>query len=265
MHYKKVKNLIGWNDILVLSQEDISRLIIETCGLAPDPYAYAILLSIYTGMTPNEIAALKWEDIDEDYIYIHREQHVIRDGDMIKFVDYTYPDDRYCGNRRFPILSYYRQLIDDIRSQEYDKEFVFPKDGKFTFVSYMQYLSNFMSELGYDITNNDPFRLALDNYVMIPGGLSEETRAYLLGGDPITHACYYFDQASAPENMDTQSDTDVSVGDNSLQIPLDIFDMPRTHKYDDLFNEINEKDGIDPNNYIQIVCVNGDPNNIIRS
>lgn len=206
-----------------LAPVDIDHIVRAMRQLAPSPYAYAIWLSVLTGMTDGEIAALRWDNIEDNCIHICREQRIIEDAYGSAYADLSYSDDNYC-NRRVPLTDDIRGLLDEIRTQAFSKEYVFPDDGSFTVEGYTRCLGLLMTSLGYDIKNNDPFRMALDQYVLIPKGYSAEERTRLLGGDADTSGRFPADQRIVVSEQDGKKTIEYSpyFDNNSLvlEIPL---------------------------------------------
>ena len=161
-----------------------------------NPHALMMLLSAETGMRSAELAALKWEDIEDNYIHIHRQQLYENGLDggtrRITYVDYNkneriFPDD----GRRFPITPKITAILKMARLLG-PGEMVFHDKGKreVSKDSYEQYLARACTALGISTTNNHAYRMAL-NSRLIAMGLPSTDRALLLGHDAATNERFY--------------------------------------------------------------------------
>lgn len=159
--------------------------------------AFAVLLSIETGMRSGEIVSLKWEDIKEDVIHIHTQQRLLidADGKRVGFEELPYTKDERKhphDGRLFPLTDEIRHILDEIRACEDNPVYVLEEDGHWiTKTSYEAYLRKRLMAAGYNITNNHAFRMSLNSNVLIPAGLSPAERAYILGHSIETNERYY--------------------------------------------------------------------------
>lgn len=65
-------------DKTIFTDKEVS-MIIQEIGIPNNLNDIAILFAIYTGMRVGEIVSLKWEDINEQYIYVNRTQIIYKD------------------------------------------------------------------------------------------------------------------------------------------------------------------------------------------
>lgn len=89
-----------------------------------------VLLAAYTGMRVGEVAALKWEDINEKYIYVHRTQvrfHGENGEEVYEIRDSPKTD---AGVRKVVIVEKLLPIIRKIRSINPFTEYLFEKKGK---------------------------------------------------------------------------------------------------------------------------------------
>ena len=152
---------------------------------------YAVLLSIETGMRIGEIPALKWEDISDDFIHIHRQQLVIKENgkpQRFKIVPYTKNErSKPKGGRYFPLTTEIKNILIEImdfqKKNGIVSEYVFAENENEPIkkTGLQQHLMNTCSHLGFNITNNHAFRMTLNSNVLIPMGLNTKQRAELLG------------------------------------------------------------------------------------
>lgn len=89
----------------------------------------AVLMAAYTGMRAGEVVALKWEDINEKYIYVHRTQIRYRqDGkDVYEIRDFPKTE---AGIRKIVIVENLKPILKRLRLINPFSEYVFMKDGE---------------------------------------------------------------------------------------------------------------------------------------
>lgn len=89
----------------------------------------AVLMAAYTGMRAGEVVALKWEDINEKYIYVHRTQIRYReDGkDIYEIRDFPKTE---AGVRKIVIVENLKPVLKRLRLLNPFSEYVFMKDGE---------------------------------------------------------------------------------------------------------------------------------------
>lgn len=89
-----------------------------------------VLLAAYTGMRMGEVAALKWEDIREDHIYVHRTQirYQGEDGrDIYEVRDFPKTE---ASIRKVVIVEGLKPILKQLRRINPFTEYVFVKDGE---------------------------------------------------------------------------------------------------------------------------------------
>ena len=134
-NFKRYKDLIVPNSDISergYTEDEIARMrhyISEK--LKENPYDFsmqALKLQMMCGFRRGELPPLRWEDITEDYIYIHREQLLMKDGGEEIIVGHT----KTWKDRYFPITKEIREFLDDLRKVS-TGEYLFPyKDGCIT-------------------------------------------------------------------------------------------------------------------------------------
>lgn len=104
--------------------------IVNYCMKKPTLSNMAVLFASYTGMRVGEIVALKWEDIQQDIIYVHRTQVTYKDKDE-KYV-HTVKDSAKtdAGNREVVIIPQLRVVLKRIKAINPFTEYVFESQGK---------------------------------------------------------------------------------------------------------------------------------------
>lgn len=114
---------------VIFSKSEIQKIVTELKD-SKNIKDLAILVAIYTGMRVGEIVALKWEDVHEDYIHIHRTQinfkgeegknvHEIRDFPKTE-----------AGIRDVIIVPELKDVLKRIRLVNPFTEYVFEKNGE---------------------------------------------------------------------------------------------------------------------------------------
>lgn len=90
----------------------------------------AIMFAIYTGMRVGEIVSLKWEDIGENYIHVHRTQIKYKGKDGKKVYEVRDFPKTEAGVRNIVIVPELRKVIKRIRGINPFTEYVFEKKGR---------------------------------------------------------------------------------------------------------------------------------------
>lgn len=107
----------------VFNQEEIKQ-IVEYCNNKPTLNNLAVLFAAYTGMRVGEIVALKWEDIKENIIYVHRTQIVYKEKG--KYVHSVKDDAKTeAGNREVVIIPQLRPILHKLRMINPFTEYIF--------------------------------------------------------------------------------------------------------------------------------------------
>lgn len=165
-----------------------------------DPYAFAILLSIETGMRIGEIPALHWEDIKENSIHIFRQQKYCQGEKENKFVELLYTKDERThphNGRFFPMTNNIKELLNNIQSKQKElnihSEYIFcNKKGEWISKRCLETrVEKCCRKIGYKVTNNHAFRMSLNSNVLIPLGIPVQQRAYILGHSVETNLRHY--------------------------------------------------------------------------
>lgn len=115
---------------IIYSEQEVEK-IIEYLSDSSNLYDLAILFAIYTGMRVGEIVALKWEDINKNYIHVNRTQIRYKDtatGRMIYEIR-DFPKTE-AGIRDIVIVSELNKIIKKLHSINPFSEYVFNKNGE---------------------------------------------------------------------------------------------------------------------------------------
>ena len=166
-----------------------------------DYIGYAMLFSIETGVRVAEIPPLRWEDVTDKGIHIHRQQRMTRikgKGRTFEELPFTKNERRHPkGGRYFPITDAIEDILQSVRrlheKNGIQSEFIFcNEDGTWlNKETYSQRLRRLCRRIGLNITNNHAFRMSLNSNVFIPMGIPVTQRAYLLGHSVETNERFY--------------------------------------------------------------------------
>ena len=160
-----------------------------------------MLFSIETGVRVAEIPPLRWSDISDKGLHIHRQQRMTRikgKGRTFEELSYTKNERLHPKNGRFfPVTDAIKNILNEIKKcQEklcISSEFIFcdEKGDWLNKETYSQRLRRMCKRMGYNITNNHAFRMSLNSNVLIPLGIPVTERAYLLGHSVEINERYY--------------------------------------------------------------------------
>ncbi len=204
-YYKNCDHSVKDSDEKIFTIAEIemiqARVREEMKGRRYDFIGYAILFSIETGVRVGEIPVLRWSDITNKGIHIHRQQRVVKVKGSTKEIyelPYTKNERKHPkGGRYFPITDKIANILAEVKTKQDElgikSEYVFCReDGNwFDKDIYAQRLRRLCERMGYSITNNHAFRMSLNSNVFIPLGLPVTQRAYLLGHSVETNERFY--------------------------------------------------------------------------
>ena len=166
-----------------------------------DIIGYAMLFSIETGVRVAEIPPLRWSDVSDKGIHIHRQQRMTRikgKGRTFEELPFTKNERRHPkGGRYFPITDSIEDILQSVRRLHEENGiqsgFIFcNEDGTWlNKETYSQRLRRLCRRIGLNITNNHAFRMSLNSNVFIPLGIPVTQRAYLLGHSVETNERFY--------------------------------------------------------------------------
>ncbi len=204
-YYKNCDSTMKSSDEKIFTDEEIDaikeRIREEMAGREYDIICYAMLFSIETGVRVAEIPPLRWSDISDKGLHIHRQQRMTRikgKGRTFEELSYTKNERLHPKNGRFfPVTDVIKNILNEIKNcQEklcISSEFIFC-DEKGVWLNketYSQRLRRMCKGMGYNITNNHAFRMSLNSNVLIPLGIPVTERAYLLGHSVEINERYY--------------------------------------------------------------------------
>lgn len=105
------------------------RKLVKCLHEKPDIANLAVLMAAYTGMRAGEVVALKWEDVNEKYIYVHRTQIRYREGNKEIYEIRDFPKTE-AGVRKIVIVDNLKPILKSLRMINPFTEYVFIKDGE---------------------------------------------------------------------------------------------------------------------------------------
>ncbi len=204
-YYQNCDTSMKSSDEKIFTVSEISdikaRIRMEIAEKDYDIIGNAMLFSIETGVRVAEIPPLRWEDVTDKGIHIHRQQRMTR----IKGQPRTFEELPYTKNERkhpkdgryYPITEEIASILKTVRSIQKDlgivSEFIFcDRYGAWlNKETYSQRLRRMCRRIGLKITNNHAFRMSLNSNVFIPLGIPVTERAYLLGHSVETNERFY--------------------------------------------------------------------------
>lgn len=104
--------------------------IIESCLSESTIHSLAVLFAAYTGMRVGEVLGLKWEDVADNYIFVHRTQICYKDeygNNIYEISEHTKTE---AGNRKVIILPQLVPVIKKVRAINPFTEYIFMNKGK---------------------------------------------------------------------------------------------------------------------------------------
>ena len=194
--YSLCELTVKTDDEKEFSPEEVELIKADALKRTSNPRALIELLAAETGMRSAELCSLKWEDIETNYIHIHRQQlldNTVKGQRRYYEVLYTKDERKHPhGGRRFPRTPEIDEILVLAKSLKGDSIYVFhdpdvawiKKDG------YGQHLKKRCIALGIETTNNHAFRMAL-NSKLISEGYSPAERSLLLGHSVETNERHY--------------------------------------------------------------------------
>lgn len=195
-YYKQCNKEVKTDEEKAFSEEELARITDDAQKHLDNPRVLMSLLAKETGMRAGELTALHVEDVQDEFIHVHRQQIKVSEGKHNKLVEVGYTKDErtHPHNGRFiPITEEARRVIDMAKAIPGDSPYLFhekncsemiPTDG------YIQNLRKRCRRLGCVPTNNHAFRMAF-NSRMIELGFSVSDRALILGHEVQTNETHY--------------------------------------------------------------------------
>ena len=195
-YYKYCNQEVKTDEEKAFSTEELAKITADAEKHLDNPRVLMALLAKETGMRCAELAALHTEDIQADFIHVHRQQVKVAEGKGNKLVEVPYTKDErmHPHNGRFiPLTEEAKRIIEIAKTIPGDSLYLFheknsskmiPKDG------YLHNLRKRCIRLGCVPTNNHAFRMAF-NSKLIELGFSASDRALILGHEVQTNEAHY--------------------------------------------------------------------------
>lgn len=164
---------------------------------------YAILLTCMAGLRSGELSALKWENIDDDYIHVVIAE---RRFDYDDHSEIIIGEPKNHKHRHIPITDDMRALLDQIRALGIDSEWVFvnEKGNRHTGHDITCAVDRRAKESGLKKSSTHEIRRTVSSYLNTV--LERETVANLMGHLPETNERFYdYDISSIQEKKDALS------------------------------------------------------------
>lgn len=183
------------NEEKEFSEREIQLLRDDALRNKSNPRALMTLLAAETGMRCAELSALRWEDISDDFIHIHRQQVIEHNGKgnrKVYEVQYTKDERQHPHDGRwFPITDEIAEVLELAKALDGNSIYVFHSNNQWVNKDgYAQYLKKHCRRLGISTTNNHAFRMSLNNRLM-DEGYEPSQRALLLGHSIETNERHY--------------------------------------------------------------------------
>ena len=197
-YYKFCDLSMRSNEQRSFSNEEIEKLRDYCLNDRKNPHAAMMLVAMETGMRLGELAALKKTDVDDDYIWVHRQQVVVFDDErcrnrQIRDLEYTKNEkSNPKGGRLIPITENCRTALRIAYEIPGESEYVFhhPNGKPIVKDSYEYYLRRRCKSLGIPISHNHAFRVAF-NARLIEAGVDCNERCLVLGHSMQTNERHY--------------------------------------------------------------------------
>ena len=197
-YYKFCNLSVRPNEERSFSYEDMDKLREYCLNDRKNPHASMILVAMETGMRIGELAALRKSDVDNEYIWVHRQQIIGYDNEscknrQVQYVEYTKNERANPkGGRIVPITEGCRTALKIAFELPGESEYLFhhPDGSPVVKDSYGYYLRRRCKTLGIKISHNHAFRVAF-NARLIEAGADCNERCLVLGHSMQTNERHY--------------------------------------------------------------------------
>ena len=179
-------------DKKTMSPDQVSALHKEAKLLAPNPRAYAIRISAYSGLRAGELPCIRWSDIRNGFLHVHSSQRLTESDDWkrIGFEELSWTKNEKGisqGGRYIPITNELKSVLEEIsahqKSINLQTDYILCDDdgSPITKTSYEKYLARICKRLGFKVTNNHALRMSYSSNYLLPMGLDARERALITG------------------------------------------------------------------------------------
>lgn len=186
----------------VFTPREVELILEELRKQEPSPRAFAIEIAVYTGMRSGELPCLRWEDIDDGYIHVHRSMQIIynKGGRREGFNEVPWTKDEKGiprGGRYVPIMPHLQEVLDRIRECQKKRGIITDRvicgeEGEaITNKSIERVMNRTCRKLELSATGIHSLRRAFVTNVLLPIGLTATERASILGHSAEVDERYY--------------------------------------------------------------------------
>lgn len=198
-YYKYCDQSFKTDEEKAFSEEELAKLASDAENNLDNPRVLMALLAAETGMRIGELCALHAEDIDDEYIHVHRQQVNIfgeegQTKEVMVEVPYTKDERLHPHNGRFiPLTTEARRIVSLAKTIPGESPYLFHDcndSGMILKNGYIESLRRRCKRLGCVSTNNHAFRMAF-NSRLIEMGFSPSDRALILGHEVQTNEAHY--------------------------------------------------------------------------
>ena len=191
-YYKYCDTKVKTDEEKAFSSNELEKLSKDAEAHLDNPRVLMSMLSKETGLRVGELTALHKDDIDNNFIHIHRQQ--IQDGKNVYEVPYTKDERLHPHNGRYiPLTNEAKRIIGLAMDIQGDSSYLFHDKNKTDMITKDSYILNLRRRcrrLGCIPTNNHAFRMAF-NSRLIELGFSSSDRALILGHEVQTNEAHY--------------------------------------------------------------------------
>lgn len=113
----------------VFTKEEICKIKNYILAREPSIVELGVLLAIETGMRRGEIAALKKEDIEDDYIHVCRTEIRYKDASGKTVFDIRESTKGRDGERKVVLTEFAKEVLEKAKSKNSEGQYVFEKNG----------------------------------------------------------------------------------------------------------------------------------------
>lgn len=161
--------------------------------LGDDFYSLAIKLDFHLVLRIGELKGLRWDDIQGDYIYIQR---FVNDKNQIVEDIKGHESE---GKRMMPLTPKALELLEEIRRQNPDSDYIFIRDGQpLSTVTFNRHLKKCCKELGISYRSSHKLRFSTAS-IMYKNGVNDTELQKLLGHTNLSTTHHYLRNITAQE------------------------------------------------------------------
>jgi len=180
--YRNFKYKAEYNGKLPYTKDERNRIV---SNLDNSLYSLAIKFDFYMILRISELRALKWDDISDDYLYIHsymNEKNVI-----IEDVKGHQAE----GRRSIPITEECKKILSEIKRINPESEYLFIRDGiPLVTVTFNRHIKKCCSELGIEYRSSHQIRFSVAS-ILYQDGVKDTELQIMLGHTTLAMTQHY--------------------------------------------------------------------------